>query len=193
MVGPVPLWSGKYHGAGKAGGGCRRLSRAQWTSTIEVRVPLVGDSLRDHQAGGERIFQGAAGKQKRRGMSRYELSPGTPINPARAHRLSPCHRLAGASPRPSGAHSCGRTCCPAVIPVDLATCRGTPELPQGLPVYRAAITRLPLRIMKEHWAGMRLSGTSTKASCPANPSARSDTVRSPGHSYYQPTTCTGRL
>jgi hypothetical protein len=58
MLGPVPLWSGVKHYGGQVrltatAGGCR----ADWTSTIEVQVPLLGDWLgRVFKEEGERIF-----------------------------------------------------------------------------------------------------------------------------------------
>ncbi|MCP5122330.1 MAG: SRPBCC family protein [Pseudomonadales bacterium] len=58
MAGPVPLWAGVKHYGGQVklapvAGGCR----AQWTSTIEVRIPLLGDRLGGIiKKEGERIF-----------------------------------------------------------------------------------------------------------------------------------------
>lgn len=58
MAGPVPLWAGVKHYGGQVklaavAGGCR----AQWTSTIEVPVPLLGDWLGGIiRREGERVF-----------------------------------------------------------------------------------------------------------------------------------------
>ena len=58
MAGPVPLWAGVKHYGGQVklapvAGGCR----AQWTSTIEVVIPLLGDRLGGIiKQEGERIF-----------------------------------------------------------------------------------------------------------------------------------------
>ena len=79
MVGPVPLWSGVKHYGGQVklaavAGGCR----AQWTSTIEVRVPLVGDSLGGIiKQEGERIFLSVLRQVKKR----VEACQGTRVAP----------------------------------------------------------------------------------------------------------------
>jgi hypothetical protein len=58
MLGPVPLWSGVKHYGGQvrlvqSGDGCL----VNWTSTIEVQVPLLGNWLgRLFKDEGERIF-----------------------------------------------------------------------------------------------------------------------------------------
>ncbi len=68
MLGPLPLWAGLKHYGGQVrleatGDGCR----ATWTSTIEVRVPLLGDWLgRVFKEEGERIFLGVLQQVKER-------------------------------------------------------------------------------------------------------------------------------